>query len=175
MSLYRPGQAFRARRIPRQSAHEGSNVVSPTRRSPLPPQKTPLALISFRRWFDARRTESKPREPTKKFYYSVCLVGRQRRGVCGGGLTCATVTNTYRVSVLTVCRLWGAGVARWRRLHVPTFLFLDVHVVVWVLNEGSGSRRYLRRQVACSVPLVADSVTQELYLYNFIIIHNLEY
>jgi len=89
---------------------------------------------------------------------------------------CATVTNTYRVLVLTVCRLWGAGVARLCRLHVATFLFLDVHVVVWVFKEGSRSRRYLRRQVACSVPLVADSVTQELYLYtrNFIITLNIK-
>jgi hypothetical protein len=129
-----------------------------------PPQKTPLALISFRCRFDARKTEFNPKEPTRKFYYSVRLLGRQRRWICGH-LTCAIDTNMYRILVLTICRLWDAGVARWCRLHVPTFLFLDVHIVVWVFSEGSRSRWYLRRQVACSVPLVADSVTQELYLY----------
>jgi hypothetical protein len=99
------------------------------------------------------------------YLHSVRLVGRKRRDVCGG-LTCATVmdTQTHRVLVLTICRLWEAGVARWCRLHVPTFLLLDVHVVVWIFNEGSGSRRYLRRQVACSVPLVADSVNTRTIL-----------
>jgi hypothetical protein len=57
---------------------------------------------------------------------------------------------------------------------VATFLVLDVHVIVWVFNEGSRSRRDLRRQVTCSVALMADSVTQELYLYDFIIANNVE-
>jgi hypothetical protein len=126
--------------------------------------------------YDAEST-SEERNPVPKNPQQIilfCTSGvRQPRGVCGG-ITCTAVTNTYRVLVLTVCRLWEVGVARRCRLHVPTFVFLDVHVIVWVFNEGSRSRRDLRRQVAGAVPLVTDSVTRELYLYNLSRVNNAE-
>lgn len=67
-----------------------------------------------------------------------------------------------------------AGITRRCWLHVPTLLFLDVHIIVRVFNEGSGSRWYLRRQVTSSVALMADSVTQELNTCDFVIANNLK-
>jgi hypothetical protein len=57
-SHYRPGQALRGpggwgSQIYRQSAHEGSTVVSPTYRPRLPPRSY-LVLISVRGWADPR-------------------------------------------------------------------------------------------------------------------------
>ena len=50
-SHYRPGQAQRVpgawgSQVSRRSVHEGGRVVSPTHRSPLPPQETFLVLIT---------------------------------------------------------------------------------------------------------------------------------
>ena len=52
-SLYSPGQALRAPRvwgiqISRQSAHEGSKVVSPRQRQPLPPRNIPGTHFCYR-------------------------------------------------------------------------------------------------------------------------------
>jgi hypothetical protein len=46
----------------------------------------------------------------------------------------------------------------WRR-GVPALLLLHVHVVVGVFHKSSRSRRDLGRKVACSISLLADSVT----------------
>ena len=58
-SHYRPGEALRfpggwASQSSRQSAHEGSKVVSPTHRPPLLHQEIFLVLIFFRGWVNPR-------------------------------------------------------------------------------------------------------------------------
>ena len=62
-SLYRPGQALTVpgvwdSQISRKSTHEGSKVVSPTHRPPLPPQEIFLVLISVRDWVDLRTADT---------------------------------------------------------------------------------------------------------------------
>jgi hypothetical protein len=60
-SHYRPGQALRipgcwVSQISRQSAHEGSKVVSLTHQPPLPPQELFMVLISVTSWVNPRTT-----------------------------------------------------------------------------------------------------------------------
>ena len=143
MSLYRPGQALIARRISRQSAHEVAMLSAlcighlyPRRRHPL--HSFPLEADSTPEERNSIRENPQKKSIIPYVWWAVSVAG-------SAGVLPAPLSRILRISVLTICRLWEAGVARCCRLHVPTFLFLDVHVVVWVFNEGSGSRRYLRR------------------------------
>jgi hypothetical protein len=60
-------------------------------------------------------------------------------------------------SVISICRLRVGGVARGWHVHVSALQFLHVHVIVWVLHEGTRSRGNFGGQIAGAVPLVADS------------------
>lgn len=72
--------------------------------------------------------------------------------------------NGYKVSVLTICWLRVGRVARGWQLHVPTLLLLHIHVIIWVLHKGSRPRGHFGRQIAGTIPLVADSAIHDLYL-----------
>ena len=81
-SHYRPGQAMRVpggcgSHILRQSAHEGSKVVSPKHRPPLPPQEIFLVLISVRSWVDPRAVSAAGRITSMK--NSSDTIGKQTR------------------------------------------------------------------------------------------------
>lgn len=73
--------------------------------------------------------------------------------------------NAYKMLVLTILGLREDRVARGWRPHVPALLLLDVHVIVWVFNKSSRSRRDFGRQVTGSISLLADSVNTRFVLH----------